>query len=250
MKYKLAFVMIFATLASCTKKQKNDLEKNNLFGDVQQITINRYGAETKFGDVVKGKLQQNVILTLNTSGNIEASDVTYYYGAADSSEVHNNKFSFQYDSEGHNVKTTSVKDPKNYTLKKYKGDLLVEEDDIDSGKLNSRTKYVYNSDNLASEINVYDGGGKFTRKRKLIYNDKGLASEIQSYKSTGELDFKFVVTYDDKGNSLTEKQTAGEYPFSTSYKYSNLDDKGNWLKLVGYNNGKPDTYTERIIKYR
>ncbi|GGH10119.1 hypothetical protein [Mucilaginibacter phyllosphaerae] len=236
-------------MISCTKKQKNDLQEGHVHGNVNEIIVNRYKAETKFGEIVKDKIQLHTVSTFNKAGNTEASDNTWYYGSADSAEVHNNKFSFQYDDKGHNNKIIIVNKPTEYTLKKYNGELLVEVDDFESGKLSSKAKYIYDSGNLLSEINRYDANGKFTGKEKFSYaND--LVSQLQVYKANGELNFKYGLTYDDNGNTLTEKQISGEYPFSHTFKYSNIDENGNWLKCISYTNGKPETYTERIIKYR
>ncbi|MDB5127239.1 hypothetical protein [Mucilaginibacter sp.] len=250
MNKKSALILLLVIFTSCSKKSKSELEKSNLKGDITQLTINKYKAETKFGEIVKGKIQQHFLSKFNSFGNTEFSDITYYYGDADSAEVYNHKSSFQYDEQGHNIKTTSVSNPKKYSLKKFNGNLLIEKDDIDGKKIESKTKYVYNSDGFISEVNRYDSNGKFTGKEKHITNSKGLDTEIQIYKSTGELEYKFVVSYDDNDNVLTEKQTVGEYPFSSSYKYSNLDNKGNWLKAISYRDGKPLEYIERIIKFR
>ena len=250
MKAKLIALILLVVFASCSNRPKNNLEENHLKGKITNITVSQYDAEIKFGNVVKGKVQRKSKVTFNSVGNVETTDNTYYYGAGDSAEVNHNKFRFEYDGEARNIKIISIGDPKNYSVKKYNGDLLIENDSYDGGKLTDKTKYIYNNDKLLSEINSYDKDGKFTGKEKLFKNEKGWNIAAEIYKSTGELKYKFVTTYDAEGNTITERQTAGEYPFSHTLKYSNIDSKGNWLTSIQYSKGKPIGYSERKIQYR
>jgi hypothetical protein len=249
MKNNLSLILIALLLiTACSKKQSrlNDLQKNGLKGNVYKIKESTYGIEEKFGDVSKGKLLSSSISTYNDKGNIISEE---------NIEVDNNTTKRDITSYGYNDKAQliSFSNTKNPTLKReylYKDDLLSEENSFENGKLETKTKYVFN-DGLLAEVNIYKADSTLDWREKYGHNSQGISDEVTYYNGDNQWLHKANSSYNKDGWLEKYHDEYKSYNVIFSQKYSDIDSKGNWLKVTSIDEkNKPSIMVERKIEYK
>lgn len=62
--------LLFAVLGSCTQLPKNDLQKENLKGNVKSVLLSEFEGIEKFGEITKGSLAYKYKYIYNDKGNL------------------------------------------------------------------------------------------------------------------------------------------------------------------------------------
>jgi hypothetical protein len=249
MKYNSFLVLLLFSVTACNSfKSKNDIAINNLKGPIAKLTTTTSDAVEKFGEVMKGKLTFNSILDFNKNGYITRKEQTSIYGDSIPSSHFITTRTFNDLNQCISYQGTDDKDKFNGKMKFDSDGMMIEEDHYNNGKFSGRNKFSYNEKGLIKEINNYDASGKLGYKEKFTQNEDGLANRIVEYDSTGKEDYIQTLTYDDNKQIISNKIT-GKYGSTTAYKYSRIDNQGNWLTQIEYRNGKLYQITERKIQY-
>jgi hypothetical protein len=197
-------------------------------------------------------LSNKQILKFDKNNNVK--EIKFY----DASGISSNKQVFVYDKLGKEIETkhfypdSSIVDDS--TITKYIGDIGVMTEYrwteyykafriyiIDTFKLDKvgnciETFYYSNNEPDCKYKNTYDSKGN------LIECDKDSVR-------MGDVTTKSIYKYDESGNvvSITETSRSGQRV--SNYKYE-FDVKGNWVKQIEIDDGKPTCILERVIVYR
>ncbi|WP_310595486.1 hypothetical protein [Flavobacterium sp.] len=240
----LTLLMSFVTLSCQQKLDKNDLEKENLKGNVLSVRETDYYVTEKFGEPVKGarKCVDLDICELYTKYN-ELGNKTEFseynsYGISFISKIKYNEknqkieqnrytpeegkrvmqFKLKYDSKGN---CTEIRSDYGYVEKKVydENNNLIKETITHNLSETFQYTYKYNDKNQKI-IELYESG-----KTQYTYFEDG--------------NIKDVIVYNNDGSI----QRKGNY----TYQY---DDHQNWIVQIGYEDGVPIFYLERIIEYK
>jgi hypothetical protein len=198
------FFVLLQTLISCSDNY-NSLKRENLYGNVKQITETTYEAEFKFGEAKKGILKNKKVLKYDESGNRTEKN--------------------EYDAEG------NVGYKESY---KYKNDKLIEDVTYHRNELWLKVNYKYNDKGYKILEKRYSVLTFLCGKRTFKYDDSGNKIEENRYNSKGILNTKIIFSFDKKGDNIEESiyNADGSLNFRRTYKY---DDRGNKIETKGYN---------------
>jgi hypothetical protein len=285
MKLKIYSIITTASLLffSCNKsiEIKNDLEKQNLYGNVKSITENNFFAVKKFGEIVKGDNFRNTFGELIDSSYIEFNTNGYI----------SKSFMFLNEKNDYNDKNQLItkqylsKDLKTASTETYKYDnkgYLIESNNNFS---KDKTKYLNDIDGNCIELNQYDSignlfykvktnisytkegdrieerksyndDGSFSSHLKMIFDKNGNEIESCHYDESGKIYQKINSKYNSQ-NLLIEYKERQEYQKNVcegwtkliEYKYTKFDSNKNWTEKIEYKNGKPVEIIERKIVY-
>ena len=148
---------------------------------------------------------------------------------------------------------------------------------LESGSLSHKWIYKYDGKGNKIEDNLYNSDGYLCDKHIYKYDEKGNNTEYFWYDSDGKLLEKTIYKYDKKGNNtesysydsegilyVKEQSKYNNKNLKTVYKYYvkgyeviefihqyeyQYDKKGNWIKMIVYENKVPKTITYRTIEY-
>lgn len=248
MKKALMLLALFINciVLSCNKKSiKNDLEKENLKGNIVSVKITNYYVTEKFGEPVKGEMACvdldvcSVLTKYNDLGNkIEFSEYTSYGNSFITKVKYNEK---NQKIEQNRYTPVEGKRVMQFKLKYDLNGNCIEESS-DAGYLVKRQYDEHN--NLKKEL-IKDWQTKEFNETTFFYNEN---NEIITEKySQGKTEY----TYYNDGNikdvifyDIDDKEVnRGNY----KYKY---DEHKNWTAQIAYQNGVPIAYVERIIEYK
>ena len=272
MKFNLLFITIVLSVFSCNSqkipKVQNDLQKNNLFGNISEITevsnsdafkINELDKKTVDKYDEEGFLKESAIIRQDSSISIKS---LYTYDADRnlieenwiSEDYSDNRIERQFDNKGrmtnylfydNNEVTMSMKfeyDDENNTLKQYEY--------FSEGKLSSIMEYKFDENDFLKESSWYDENGKFQNKTVFINDDSGKPVEVKFYKSDDKLKSTTIYKYDEFNNEILTSRNSNDanfvYHIETQYKY---DKYGNWTEQVRMKGGIPMFIYKREIKY-
>ena len=178
----IIFLLSILFLISCAnnEKEKNDLSKENLKGNVKSVKKNSFVAVDKFGEISKGgRLKEQDFMNhqiFDNKGNkIERNGY-------DSDGSLSNKWTYKHDDKGNQIEGNCYDSNGSLSL-----------------------KYTYKHDDKGNQIERigYDSDGSFFNK--WTYKDDDNGNLIESniiYDSDGSLSFKYnyEYTYDEKNN--------------------------------------------------
>jgi hypothetical protein len=223
---------------SCNESnsQKNDLEKENLNGNVKSITVNEYQAVEKFGEIIKGERvpvdrfsPENKKIVYNQYGNL----LEGYFGEVEK---------YQYNGKNQLV---SIKYTTSNSVRTYKYDEknnVVEENIYNNDTLFGKTKFIYDDDGNKIEENVFNFDGSLYFKVKNRFENKKNIESIK-YDSAGKLWSISNYKYDNNGNLFFNKDVMGNYETISKYVF---DSDNNILESIVTNN-----YSSiRKVKYK
>ncbi|MBR5802753.1 MAG: hypothetical protein IKY31_00185 [Bacteroidaceae bacterium] len=148
------------------RKQKTDLDENQLKGNVAFVKYSTYEADSKFGEIVKGDLDFWGVSTIefNEAGYITSTSV------------------FDEDGELYSKENYSYKNGKLDNIIRYNSE----------GKLDSKTVYKWKDDKQLSSFITYDKDGKEIQKFIREYEGENLKSSSYYYRD--ELKTKDIIT--------------------------------------------------------
>jgi hypothetical protein len=83
-----------------------------------------------------------------------------------------------------------------------------------------------------------------------VYNEDNLVTLRENFNTEGEKAGSHEYTYDEIGFNLSWINTRSDTTFlDLTFKYPKVDDKGNWLEMVSFENGKVSGMDVRTIEY-
>ncbi len=246
----LSSILVIILIQSCAsiKNNRNDLQKENILGNVKSIKQLYYDYNEEVDSV-----ETFIVRKFNKLGFVIEVEMHQYDGSTD---YYNYKF-----------------DDKND---------IIEQREFNTNKRLVATKtytHKYNKKGKKVEIKVFDENGQLDNK--MIFNQEKekniLTIENKEYKKDSTLVYRTVQKYDTKQNHLLEfavytlegnfdyqihyKCDAQGNPFEmitytkegevknkTTLKYV-LDTHKNWIKSTYYEQGKPTSITKREITY-
>jgi major membrane immunogen (membrane-anchored lipoprotein) len=96
----------------------------------------------------------------------------------------------------------------------------------------------------------YEHNGKAGNSYRLVYNESGLVTSWESRDPEGNVRAWAEYTYDEDGRAVAGE---GMGPDSTEYsytaKYTDFDEKGNWEKMISFEDGELVGMDVRTIAY-
>lgn len=277
----LLMVIVVLSIFSCENGNKiNDLTKANLRGNVKYIKEKTYYVSEKYGQLIKGEIEEYELILFDKKGNIieEKKYSNYYqdnyikkykYDKKGNKIEHNwynldgeidRKGVFEYDSKGNNIEESWYDINDNLCTKKVfkydsKGNNIEYYRYFSDGNLHS--KEICQFDSMSNKIKetLYHKNDTTELSYKNKYDLNGKLLETNVYSSEGSLEKS--IKYDLKGNIINSNET-NKYDtngniievfvnnISTSIIDYLYDDKGNWIRK---NIKGGDKVTERKIVY-
>lgn len=248
MKNIILFTMAIFSLISCnSEKGKNDLQKENLHGNIKFIRETIYEARIDSLDRVgNGDIASNTLKIYNKEGNLTEEHSYDYDGSL------MEKWVAKYDDK--DILTEAyVYSPENRLLQKNvfsydkKGNLTEMKSYNSSGSIDGKATYKYDEKKNKIEEAWYNSEGHFNFKTLYKYDTKDKLVE-EKYYDGERLYATTTCKYDGKGNFIERlgKDEITDYKWTYQYTY---DTKGNWIKKVEYLDNNYTYITEREIKY-
>ena len=267
---KLILLLLFIPLVfGCSDDVKNNLDKQNLNGNVESLKQIKYGVIEKFGEVYKDK--SNILIGLNTSYISKFNRKGYETERKMYSDV--NTFylitKYEYDnknlrierrdfSEYEAVPVTEKSPLMHRIVYKYdeEGNLIQSEGFNEEGA-QYFYKYKYFDNENKMEQMLYLINGKRIEGDIYKYDDIGNVIEKSNYKTEGLLETKSSYKFNDDGNLIEELYENFENYIRygdvkrkiQKFKYEKFDSENNWLKQIVFEDGKALEISERTIKY-
>ncbi|MDP3445792.1 MAG: hypothetical protein Q8T08_23270 [Ignavibacteria bacterium] len=205
--------IIVLTLVVCCCNFKNDgtnqLEGQNLKGEIKSVHDLTYKAVEKFGEITKGEREDgglnNTFSLYNKNGNRE--EFILY----DEYDTIIQKYIYKYNDT----------------------DKLIEQIYILGKKTVSKTVCKYNDNDKSKESITYNVNGEILDKTISKYDNKENLIEIDYYNSQGDLNAKTKYKYDKRGNNIeyVAYNSDGNLNFRQLYKY---DTKSNVIEEISY----------------
>ena len=235
---------------------RNDWERENLYGEVKILTESSYQAEEKSGEIVIGELEKKITYQFDSKGN-KIERLIYN---ADQELL--SKAQYQFDSQGNMIEEAVYSvDGELYLKTKIAYDSqsnAIEEawydgDGVSTGKF----KHQYDSQGNAVETAWYDEGGELVQNQKYQVDSKGNKTEQASYDADGQLQSNYKCQYDSQGNMIEKiGYDADGEPNGRLYKHQyEFDETGNWIKEISHSKYfidgdlKLEDITTREIEY-
>ena len=227
-----------------------------LYGNVENVTINRYKLSDKFGEIVKESEIYKYFYEFNSKDNLVKRTI-YDNGSVKRENIYN------YDTQGNVIE--EVEDNRdgllddNKTLYRYDAQGNNIEQTVYSKTTCPRwlngSKWIYKYDSIGNKIERawYYNDGSLNQKWLYKYDSQGNMTESAEYISSGSMEEKILYKYDSQGNMIEEahydKKNEFIYKHIYIYKY---DSQGNWIEVTKYTSDImiPDERSERVIVYR
>ena len=257
MKTTFNYLIIFLILFSCSaNNKKNDLQRENLKGNVKSVKEVSYEAVDKFGKITKGKKdwawydsKSNSNIKFDKKGNlIEYSDFSSegeLYSKHISTYDDNGKFieEIKYDKDGKKVFITKIKEVENGNAREYKRYDL-------EGNLILKGISKYDDNHNLIESSRYKADGSLDSKIIYKYDENDNKIEYSMYKSDGTLIYQDKSKFDKNGNEVEVNYygSEGELMAKANYQYT-FDDKNNWITRTLIEDDIPKYIVEREIEY-
>ena len=182
--------MLCVTAAACSGSQETE---NTATADSAQVTGAEQNVEPE--DLVVSEKYYNVYAYDEKDPNVKAQDTVTAY-------------EYEFDSEGHAVKTTAVID----------------------GKTESVKESSYDADGNMTEQIVCGADGSKTFTYTFEYDDNHHKTKEVARRADGDLSFEITYTYDENGCLNSENYQSSDYAYSTEYENEN----GKALASVQY----------------
>ncbi|MFV8374977.1 hypothetical protein [Flavobacterium sp. LB1P71] len=248
MKKHLMLLLIFSNsiMISCDKKSnKNDLEKENLQGNVISVKQSNFKVTEKFGEPVKGEkncVELNtceIIKKYNDLGNeIEFSEFDSF-GIAFITKI-------KYNEKNQKVEQNryTPEEGKRVMQFKSKYDLSGNCIELSSDAGYIEKKEYDKNNNLIKEHIKYAPFGEFVEST-YFYNEKN--EIIRKIYAEGKTEYSYFEDGNIKDEIYYNKDGSIQTKGSYTYEY---DEHKNWKVQIAYDDGVPISYSERIIEYK
>lgn len=162
----------------------------------------------------------------------------------------------RYNNKGQQIERDSYRSDGNLfirTVYRYdnQGNEIEEINYDQENHLDSKTSFKYDSKGNKIEENIYNSDDNLFRKYSFRYDKNSNLIERCIYFPWGSLISKFTYRFDNNGNPCEENSynSDGTLKSTSGFIYSEFDKRGNWLKKVKLENGKPVGITCRDLEY-
>jgi hypothetical protein len=233
----LAFTLV---LISCAHiETPNSLAKADLKGKVRSVT--ELTIENRRNDTTK------IMDDFDINGNRIKSN--FYSG------IHHFEWKYVYDNNNLVSDSSFGSEKIEYTTT-YKNDSRNNKTEmrqlLPDGYPKMITTYSnsYYFNGRLKEWKEYNAIGKLSRRKTFEYNNAGKPTETIVYIEADKSAYKTEMKYDEKGNlSGSTEYWQSVIVEKTTFKYSEFDKTGNWLKKEEFKNGHPYRIHYRQIRY-
>jgi len=275
----LSFVVLIL-ICSSGNKQKNDLEKENLKGNVKSLREASFNAVDNFSEITKGDRggagwfgPYEYYNKYNNKGFLTESVAKYFDGDSlilqevckyddkghEIEQYHSNsdgesgKETSKYDDIGNIIELNryypvdSLEASWKYTYKFDDKGNIIEENTYTNGSAEGRlVTYKYDEKDNLIEAKVYTTDSILHWKTTFKYDDKGNKIEKNMYSYDGSLSGKEIYKYDDRGHRI---ETSNSYQdgilhWKNTYKY---DDNDNLIEETYLSDN--GSSSQKIYKY-
>jgi hypothetical protein len=288
-KYLLLSIFLLFGCNQVEKKIPLEWEEGQFIkGNVKSIKETNYEAEEKFGEVSKGKFNNQFFVQFNEGGKMSELISQDFAGKIQ------NKIIVVFDKKGNNIERNiynSDGNLKEQMLNEFdeKDNNIVSEKMIE-GKLYEKFLTKFNNENKEIEEIEYNRRGEITGKYTYEYDVKGNRTKVTNYDRDLVLRREYTYEYDTNDNNVkaifsqkdvdwdvaglpytgtktitqmdnkhdkfgnlievkrTKNSEGQEYKETITLKYK-LDEKGNYIERIIYRDGKASKISEREITY-
>lgn len=243
------FVAILA-LYSC--QSSDNLKFGGLNGEVEKITDKEYEAISKFGEVIQGELKYDGVTLYEYNKDGKLIKMENYYSDGEL------RFSNQIEWSGDRQASSTLTTPTSKSISKPISDkknaeIFVNEKYDDKGNIINRdsiSMFYDNHNRVIKQIQKESSGNNIIIENK--FDSDSHIIEFKVSNSLNEVLQQYTSIFDKEGREIKRSflyESGRKSENSYSYEYKNLDDKGNWIEKITYNNGNPESVTIREIKY-
>lgn len=203
-------------------------------------------------DISYNSNEEPIIKTVfiyDESGNLVEKNGYGYFLSIDGTLAH--QWTYKYDEKGNQIEVLNVFEKSRWTYKyDEKGNVLEYNMHKANGSLGIKEKSKYDKMGNKIENNVYSSDGSLRSKYSYKYDKRGNEIEESVYHSDGSLKEKETYKYDEKGNVIEESWYNSNDILVANWKYQyDFDKKGNWIKRISFEDGKPTDIREREYEY-
>lgn len=215
--FTLTISVLFASLfiSSCKSAVSSDCKKFGLNKNVQSVQVKTYEAENKFGEIMKGDIDENnYIAVFNENGNL--TSITRFDEDGDLSS----KKVYEYNDDNLCTKQ-SIYNWDGYLIyaieQVYDGKNLVKKNEHLSWSGDETTEYKFNGDAIQEHIRYTDGEISETAK----YLESSSTRQVYvAYDNEGNETIKVQNEYDKDGNLIKYTITKGAEETTATYTYN------------------------------
>lgn len=230
---------------------KNDLYFDNLNGDIKSVKTIKYNAVDNLGGItIEGENQyiEKKITKYNIKGNI----VEFTNFKPDN--IIQNKLVNYHNKEGFIIESKMYNSKGRLSYKtnkiKYSKGRIIESTDYDSsGELLSITKYKRDNNGNMLEVTSYNPEGNPLARIVSKYDNTG--NRIEEISIINEIfQYKYILKYDSVENVIEkiEYDKNGLKIATETFSYE-IDNHGNWIRRVTFEDSIPKYIIKREIEY-
>lgn len=279
---KRILFLLAILFASCSNNKTTDLNVYQLEGNVASLKVSSYKAVSKFGEIVKGELDNSelelIIIEFNELGNVASYSYYDESGGLEFKEIYsynNDKLDniALYESDGRLFRKTFLTWDNDCLLKdiayfyysdgqeeafrnlyEYENNKMKSVISYNYGEFEFKNIYEYNDDGLLTGIISYDKDGAETSNISYVLKRKQIVKYERVHNNRHSL-----VLYEDKLPIKSENcyqimntiNTINSENVIYYYEYE-FDNKGNWIKCTTYKGEAKQPYQiiEREITYK
>lgn len=250
---RFAPILIITTLIFCSsnfKNKINDLQKENLKGQVKEISIIEHELINHFDTFVKGSKMSETITYFNKKGNKDREDTwilfTYFDIVLETI--------FKYNENDLLIEEKSYKRDKSLSSKKiYKynnlGKIIELQNFSSDNQLEEKHIYKYNSLGDLIEIAKYKEKGRLYERNTMKYDQSGNLIELKEILPNGTLYSQTTNKYDENKNVIERKTVSKQGNSTYKFQYDSYDKIGNWISRTTFLDSLPYKVAEAIIEY-
>jgi YD repeat-containing protein len=221
--------------------KKTDLEKAHLKGKVKQFSLFYFKIDTMKNELIV----DTTYYRYNLDGNL-----------IDLKSSSGSRTTFQYNSDGMLVKEIAYSNVGQIDfIDTFKYDSLgfeIEEDCFFK-MYNDKFYYTFKYDENGNQIeSLQHYPGSLGHKKVSKYDERGIPLEFSEFDDRNELYQNVIFEYDKSGEyigEISKSDIERILNYKTTIKRRRIDKKGNALKEIIYENGKPNAIYKSVIEY-